>query len=76
MIIGFDETSKILGGLIEAGFGPDEKLVYGTDGNMGNALAQAFDDPTVVAGMKGTLPGVDVAGEMADFRDQSARGRP
>ncbi len=69
VIIGFDETSKILGGLIEAGFGPADKLVYGTDGNMGNALAAAFDDPSVVAGMKGTLPGVDVAGTMADFRD-------
>ena len=69
VIIGFDETAQILGGLIEAGFGPSDKLIYGTDGNMGNALAQQFDDPSVVAGMKGTLPGVDVAGELADFRD-------
>jgi ABC-type branched-subunit amino acid transport system substrate-binding protein len=69
VIIGFDETAQILQGLIEAGFGPSEKLIYGTDGNMGNALAEQFDDPTVVAGMKGTLPGVDVAGELADFRD-------
>ena len=30
---------------------------------------EAFDDRTVVAGMRGTLPGVDVAGEIADFRD-------
>ena len=70
VIIGFDETTKILGGLIEAGQGPADKLVYGTDGNMGNALAQAFDDPSVVAGMKGTLPGVDVAGELPEFRDR------
>ena len=70
VIIGFAETAQILGGLIEAGFGPSDKLVYGTDGNMGNALAQQFDDPSVVAGMKGTLPGVDVEGEIADFRDR------
>ena len=70
VIIGFDETSKILTGLIEAGQGPADKLIYGTDGNMGNALAAAFDDPTVVAGMKGTLPGVDVAGELPEFRDR------
>ena len=69
VIIGFDETAQILQGLIEAGFGPADKLVYGTDGNMGNALAQQFDDPSVVAGMRGTLPGVDVAGERAEFRD-------
>ncbi|NNE11970.1 MAG: ABC transporter substrate-binding protein [Ilumatobacter sp.] len=68
VIIGFDETAQILGGLIEAGFGPSDKLVYGTDGNMGNALAQQFDDPSVVAGMKGTLPGVDVAGTLQDFQ--------
>jgi ABC-type branched-subunit amino acid transport system substrate-binding protein len=70
VIIGFDETSKILTGLIEAGQGPADKLIYGTDGNLGNALAAAFDDPTVVAGMKGTLPGVDVAGELPEFRDR------
>jgi branched-chain amino acid transport system substrate-binding protein len=70
VIIGFDETSKILTGLIEAGVGPANKAVYGTDGNMGNALAEAFDDPTVLAGMRGTLPGVDVEGEIADFRDR------
>ncbi|MFT5027542.1 MAG: ABC-type branched-subunit amino acid transport system substrate-binding protein [Ilumatobacter sp.] len=69
VIIGFDETSKILTGLIENGAGPADKLVYGTDGNMGNALAAAFDDPTVLAGMRGTLPGVDVDGQLADFRD-------
>ena len=60
VIIGFDETSKILTGLIEAGAGPADKMIYGSDGNMGNALAQAFDDPGVVAGMRGTVPGVDI----------------
>ncbi len=68
VIIGFDETGSILTGLIEAGFGPADKAVYGTDGNMGNALAAQFDDPTVLAGMRGTLPGVDVEGELADFQ--------
>ena len=70
VIIGFEETSNILNGLIENDFGPDNKLVYGTDGNMGNALASNFDDPSVLAGMRGTLPGVDVAGELGDFRDR------
>lgn len=70
VIIGFDETSKILTGLIEAGIGPDAKNIYGTDGNMGNALAEAFDDPSVLAGMRGTLPGVNVDGELTDFRDR------
>ncbi len=45
VIIGFDETSKILTGLIENGVGPADKLVYGTDGNMGNALAERLRRP-------------------------------
>ena len=69
VIIGFEETAQILQGLIENGMGPADKLVYGTDGNMGNALAENFDDPSVVAGMRGTLPGVDVSGTLEDFRD-------
>ena len=69
VIIGFEETAQILQGLIEQGLGPSDKLVYGTDGNMGNALAENFDDPSVVAGMRGTLPGVDVQGTQTDFRD-------
>ena len=42
---------------------------------MGNALAAAFDDPTVLAGIRGTLPGVDVEGESADFRDRLLSSR-
>jgi branched-chain amino acid transport system substrate-binding protein len=70
VVIGFEESAQILNGLIEAGFGPADKAVYGTDGNFGNALLANFDDPDVLAGMKGTLPGVDVAGEIEDFRDR------
>ncbi len=69
VIIGFDETTKILTGLIEAGAGPADKNIYGTDGNMGNGLAAAFDDPTSVAGMKGTMPGVD-PGTIKEFTDR------
>lgn len=69
VIIGFDETAKVLTGLIEAGAGPADKMIYGTDGNMGNALAEQFTDKTAIAGMRGTYPGVDVA-SMTDFRDR------
>ena len=68
VVIGFDESSKILTGLIEAGVGPENKAVYGTDGNMGNGLANAFEDKTVLAGIRGTLPGVDVAGTLQEFQ--------
>ncbi len=53
----------------ENGAGETDKLVYGRDGRGGNALAAAFDDTTVIAGMRGTLPGGDVDGQLAGFRD-------
>ena len=70
VIIGFAETAKILGGLIEEGFGPADRPVYGTDGNMGNGTAELMGDRTVIAGMKGVYPGVDVAGQLTEFRDK------
>ena len=56
-VIGFDETSRILTALFEAGIGTNNKAIYGSDGNMGNALGENFtDNPEVISGMKGTTP--------------------
>jgi ABC-type branched-subunit amino acid transport system substrate-binding protein len=46
VIIGFDETSRILTTMIEQGIGPADIAVYGVDGNMGNALAENFEAGT------------------------------
>lgn len=46
VIIGFDETSRILTTMIEQGVGPADIPVYGVDGNMGNALAENFEAGT------------------------------
>ncbi len=70
VIIGFFETAQILQALIDRGAGPGDKLIYGTDGNMGTYLASEFADPSVLAGMRGTLPGVDVPGTQPDFADR------
>jgi ABC-type branched-subunit amino acid transport system substrate-binding protein len=43
LVIGFDESSRILTTMVEKGVGPTKKAVYGVDGNMGNALGEAFD---------------------------------
>jgi len=43
LVIGFDESSRILTTMVEKGVGPAKKAVYGVDGNMGNALGEAFD---------------------------------
>src|SRR4051794_10358847 len=43
VVIGFDESSRILASMVEAGVGPKDKAVYGTDGNIGNPLGKNFD---------------------------------
>src|SRR5205085_12529024 len=54
-VIGFDESKKILPRRSEVKIGPGQKLDYGTDGNMGNALGQGLP-PGLLNGMKGTTP--------------------
>jgi ABC-type branched-subunit amino acid transport system substrate-binding protein len=43
VVIGFDESSRILSTMVEQGIGPQDKAVYGVDGNTGNALGENFD---------------------------------
>ena len=43
VVIGFNESSRILTTMIEQGIGPQDKMVYGVDGNMGNALGEDFE---------------------------------
>jgi branched-chain amino acid transport system substrate-binding protein len=67
VVIGFDESGRVLTTMIEQGIGPDTKMVYGTDGNMGNALGEQFaDNPGAIAGMKGTTPLVELSQEFKD----------
>lgn len=62
-VIGFEESAKIITRMHEVGIGPsDGMLVYGTDGNMGNALGEGVG-PGLLAGMKGTTPLTDVGPE-------------
>jgi ABC-type branched-subunit amino acid transport system substrate-binding protein len=43
LVIGFNESSKILRTMVEKGVGPTDLPVYGCDGNIGNALGVDFD---------------------------------
>ena len=43
ILITFDEGSRILKTMVEKGVGPENKMVYGCDGNMGNALGENFN---------------------------------
>jgi branched-chain amino acid transport system substrate-binding protein len=42
VVIGFDESSRVLTEMVAQGIGPSAKAVYGVDGNMGNALGENF----------------------------------
>jgi len=43
VVIGFEESSKILRTMVENGAGPRDLAVYGCDGNIGNALGESYD---------------------------------
>jgi len=43
VLIGFDETSRLLVTLVEQGLGPNEIPTYMVDGNIGNPLGERFD---------------------------------
>ncbi|CCQ16269.1 putative ABC transporter substrate-binding protein [Rhodococcus sp. AW25M09] len=59
-VIGFEESAKIITRMHEVGIGPsDGTLVYGVDGNMGNALGEAVA-PGLLDTMRGTTPLTDV----------------
>ena len=43
ILIGFEESSRVLTTMIEEGIGPQDVAVYGVDGNTGNALGEDFE---------------------------------
>ena len=51
----------------EGGGGEKQVNIYGTDGNMGNALGEDFTEEGELAGMRGTTPLTDLS---QDFRDR------
>ncbi|HEY6423753.1 MAG TPA: ABC transporter substrate-binding protein [Pseudonocardiaceae bacterium] len=55
VVIGFDESKKIVTRMSEVQIGPGQKMLYGTDGNMGSTLSEGLP-PGLLNGMKGTAP--------------------
>lgn len=66
VMIGFEESGRILSSLFELGFTPAEKQIYLVDGNIGNALGEDFADPGALVGIKGTLPAAELGDEFRD----------
>ena len=66
VIIGFEETSKILTALFEQGFTPDAgKRIFLVDGNVGNALGEQLPAGSM-EGVQGTLPAAEITGDFQD----------
>jgi branched-chain amino acid transport system substrate-binding protein len=67
VLIGFDESAKILTSLFEAGFTPEAgKKIYLVDGNVGNALGGQLPVGSM-EGIRGTLPAAEITD---DFKDR------
>ena len=67
VLIGFDESAKIIAELVKQGIGPQQgKKLYLVDGNIGNALGEKLPKG-VLKGVQGTQPGSQTPG---DFRKQ------
>jgi ABC-type branched-subunit amino acid transport system substrate-binding protein len=64
IVIGFAESANILTTMHERGIGPNSTPVYGVDGNVG--IGSELGDPSILAGLKGTVPSVDL-GAISDF---------
>ncbi|WP_109471456.1 ABC transporter substrate-binding protein [Ornithinimicrobium cavernae] len=58
VIVGFEESTQILQGLIEQGLTPADMGFYGADGMRNPELGSLVDEsnPAILAGMKGTAP--------------------
>ena len=55
LLIGFEESKKVITALVAAGIGPGTVPLYGVDGNTGNALGEDLP-PGTLLGLKGTTP--------------------
>lgn len=66
VLVGLAETALIVDALVDAGEGPRERAVYGTDGNLGERLGDLVEDRADLACMRGLLPVARPDAELAD----------
>jgi branched-chain amino acid transport system substrate-binding protein len=60
VLIGFEESKKIIQELIKQGIGPDKTQLYLVDGNLSNSLGKGLPKGTL-SGTLGTLPGAEAS---------------
>jgi ABC-type branched-subunit amino acid transport system substrate-binding protein len=72
VLIGFEESAKVIQSMVAAGIGPQQVPLYLVDGNLGNALGEDLP-PGTLNGTKGSLPGAEAT---AEFRKRLATVDP
>lgn len=72
----FTEGAQILQDLIEAGFDPASKQIYFVEGNMSDAFVEGMTDPSVMEGVRGTIPGSEVTEEFRARMDEKNPNLP
>ncbi len=72
VLIGFEESAKVIQSLIAAGIGPQQKQLYTVDGNTSASLGEDLP-PGTLKGTKGSLPGAEAT---AEFRKRLATVDP
>ncbi len=72
VLIGFEESAKVIQSMVAAGIGPQQKQLYLVDGNLGNALGEDLPKG-ILEGTKGSLPGAEAT---AEFRKRLATVDP
>jgi len=71
VLVGFDETKKIIPGLIAKGIGPKDQQIYFVDGNAADYSAD-FKKGTLT-GVKATYPGAELT---SDFKARMSKTDP
>ena len=71
VLIGFDESKRVIPELIAQGIGPDTVPLYFVDGNLADYSADSFGPQ--LQGNKGTLPGAETGD---DFREKLLAADP
>jgi ABC-type branched-subunit amino acid transport system substrate-binding protein/uncharacterized RDD family membrane protein YckC len=65
VVIGFDESARILDGLFAAGVNAGTTSIYLVDGNIGDYLGESISHPGALLGVRGTLPMAEITSDFA-----------
>jgi branched-chain amino acid transport system substrate-binding protein len=65
VLIGFEESAKVIGSMVSAGIGPQDVPLYLVDGNLSNTLGDDLP-PGILEGTRGSLPGAEATEEFRE----------